>query len=374
MKKSAFAIIFSDISGKYIKNLTEQRTMASVPFGGRYRMVDFILSSLVNSNIMNIGVITKQNYFSLMDHLGSGADWDLARKNDGLMILPPMSISGASIYNNKIEALANVINHIKYSDSDNIILTNCNEVINIDFSDLISFHESRDSDITVVYKSLEISLSPDIDPDSAVVMELDEEKVKKIKIKPGSKGMQNMSLDIMVFKRDLLVELITSAISDSKQSFERDILQAAVTKYNVCGYKFEGFSKRIEDMESFFGANMSLLSKEATDELFNKERPVYTKVGDDFPATYGLESKVSNAVVGDGSLIEGEVVNSIIFRGVKVAAGAKVKNSILMQNTTVEKGATLEYVVTDKNVVITVDKALKGDATYPLFIEKGKII
>ncbi len=374
MKKSAFAIIFSDISGKYIKNLTEQRTMASVPFGGRYRMVDFILSSLVNSNIMKIGVITKQNYFSLMDHLGSGADWDLARKNDGLLILPPMSISGASMYNNKIEALANVINHIKYSDSDNIILTNCNEVINIDFTDLLNLHESCESDITVAYKSLEISLSSDIDPDNAVVFEIDDCKVQKVKINPGCSGEQNLSLDIMVFKREILLELITDAISESKQSFEQDILQAAVSKYKVCGYEFKGFSKRIEDMETFFGANMSLLSKEATDELFNKERPVYTKVGDDFPATYGLESKVSNTIVGDGSLIEGEVVNSIIFRGVKVAAGASVKNSVLMQNTTVEKGVALDYVVTDKNVVITADKSLKGDATYPLFIEKGKII
>ena len=372
--EKVLALIFSDLHERSLKQLTERRTLASVPFGGRYRMIDFTLSNIVNSGITEVGVITKQNYHSLMDHLGSGSEWDLARKREGLFILPPMSHAPGGVYNTRIEALDNVTPFIEGSKADYILLADSSTVYNMDYRPLIEAHGDRGADISIVYTQKSMQELP-VDANDVVSLTMNPQgRVSKIAVAPAKKGVYNVSMGVVLMAKELLLDLIQRAKSESLHSFDRDILQGNVKKRMIFGFAFEGFSRHIDGMKSFFEANMDLLDHANRKALFLRERPIYTKTRDEFPATYGLGSRASNSFIADGALIEGHVENSIIFRGVRIGKNAVVKNCIIMQGCTVSDGCSLGYVVTDKNVHIGEGRTLQGYESYPVFIEKGSII
>lgn len=364
-------IIYSNKYDECLSEITGLRTMGSVPFAGRYRLIDFALSNMVNSGIEKVGVITKSNYQSLMDHLGTGKPWDLSRKTEGMFILPPFSsASNLGDYTNRVEMLRGVMGFISRSTEEYVLLSDCNEVMNIDIDELMDFHTDNNADISIVYQH---GALPKLDN----IMELqmhDNGRITQVALSPNTTGEVNYSLNMILMKRSLLQRLINEAVSLNHESFERDIIQGNVGKLRIFGFAAKGFTRTIDSLVSYFKVSMDLLEPQNCAQLFDPDRPVYTKVRDDMPAIYGLGSKVKNSLIADGCIIDGEVENSILFRGVRVEKGAVVKNSILMQGSFVASGSTLNYTIADKSVAITPNKTLSGAENYPVFVGKGIVI
>lgn len=370
----ALSIIFPNSYDGLVPELVADRLMASIPFAGRYRMIDFVLSSMVNSGIDNVSVIVRQNYHSLMDHLGSGREWDLTRKNGGLNIVPPFAQKNVKVYSGRVEALASVLNFLKRQKEKYVIMSDANIAVNFDFAAFLDTHIKSGADVTVAYTEQEIPqslLETDMDFSAYYyTLELENGRVNNIKINSKASGVQNFSMNIYAIERELLIDQIRQATVRGYIFYERDILSPHLVTLNVQGYKYEGYYARVSGMNSYFQENMKMLEDENVDALFAS--PVYTKIRDDNPTRYIPGSKVKNVMAADGCVIEGEVENSVLFRGVKIGKGAKVKNCVLMQDTVVEAGADIEYVISDKNVVVTEGKQLKGTDTFQVFIEKGK--
>ena len=364
-------IIYSNMYDECLSEITALRTMGSVPFAGRYRLIDFALSNMVNSGIEKVGVITKSNYQSLMDHLGTGKPWDLSRKTEGMFILPPFSSAGnRGNYINRVEMLRGITGFIGRSNEDYILFSDCNSVLNIDVDELMDFHTDNNADISIVYKH---GVQPQLD--NTMTLRLgDDGRVEQIAVSPNALGEVDYSLNMILMKRSLLQRLVREALSMNQESFERDILQRNTEKLRIFGFEAKGFARTIDSMVSYFRISMELLNPDNCAELFNADRPVYTKVRDDMPAIYGLGSTVKNSLIANGCIIDGEVENSILFRGVRVEKGAVVRNSILMQGSFVASGASLNYTITDKSVAVTPNQTLSGDENYPVCGGKGIVI
>ena len=373
----ALGIIFPNSYDSLVPELASIRLMASIPFAGRYRMVDFILSSMVNCGIDNVSIIVRNNYRSLMDHLGSGREWDLARKNGGLNIVPPFAEKTVKVYNGRVEALASILTYLNRQKEKYVIMADTNLAVNFDFNALIDAHISSDADVTVAYAQEEIPeglrTTPTINQDMYYTVTLEDGRVKKIHINSKESGLQNCSMNIYVMDKELLINQIETAFVRGYAYFERDILVSQLGKLNIRAFKYEGYIARISDMKSYFHENMKLLDDANLDALFSSN-PIYTKIRDDNPTRYIEGAKAKNIMAADGCVIEGEVENSILFRGVKIAKGAKVKNCVLMQDTVVEANADIEYIITDKNVVISSGKDLKGSDTFPVYIAKHQTV
>ena len=369
----ALGIIFPNSRDGVVPELVGERLMASIPFAGRYRMIDFILSSMVNSGIGNVSIIVRKNYHSLMDHLGSGREWDLTRKNGGLNIVPPFAEKTIKVYNGRLEALASILDFLRDQKEKYVVMSDADIAVNFDFSAMIDAHVKSGADVTMA--------SPKEKLPEAVLAErqestefyytltLDEGRVTGMEINAKEVDETNFSMGIYVVERELLIKQITYAYTHGFVNFERDILMNQLDKLNVQAYCYEGYIARITGMKGYFDENMRLLEEENLDALFSPS-PIYTKIRDDNPTRYITGAKVENIMAADGCVIEGEVENSVLFRGVKVAKGAKVKNCVLMQDTVVEEGANIEYIVSDKNVTITAGKEVKGTDTFPVYVAK----
>ncbi|MDR0947167.1 MAG: glucose-1-phosphate adenylyltransferase subunit GlgD [Ruminococcus sp.] len=367
--KKVLGLIFSNLHDENISDLTENRTMGSVLFGARYRLIDFPLSSMVNSGIEEVGVITKSNYQSLLDHLGNGREWDLSRKNGGLHLLPPFSHSSSGMYRGRLEALYGVWDFIKTSEAEYVLFSDCDVIANMDYAEIIEEHIQSKADITCVYGKENVSADMCQGTDSFGINA--DGRIVDVLIKPHITGETNVSLNTYVMKKDFLKMIVDDSMSRSDKDFERSVLQARCADYLIMGYCFDGYFSRICSKQSYMRANFDLLKSENRHRLFPDGRPIYTKIRDNPPAKYAIGAKVKNSLIGDGCIVDGEVTDSILFRGAKVAAGAVVKNCIIMQDTIIEKGSTLQNVITDKNVKITAGHLLTGSEKYPLFIGKG---
>ena len=374
---NALGIIFPNSYDNLVPELVTERLMASIPFASRYRMVDFILSSMVNCGIGNVSIIVRKNYHSLMDHLGSGREWDLTRKNGGLNIVPPFAEKGVAVYNGRVEALASIIAFLKSQKEKYVVMSDANIAVNFDFKALIDAHIESDADVTVAYKEEPIPAgmmeSPTVSKDLYYTLGIEDGRVKKIYINSKEPGVQNLSMNIYVIDREFLIDQISTAFVRGYVYFERDILAPQISELNVQAFKFDGYVARISDMKSYFDENMKLLDDENLDGLF-AGNSIYTKIRDDNPTRYINGASAKNIMAADGCVIEGEVEDSILFRGVKIAKGAKVKNCVLMQGTVIEAGADIEYVITDKNVTITADKELKGTDSFPVYVAKHQVV
>lgn len=371
--KDVTGVIFSSIRSATVQELTTHRCMGSIPVGGRYRLVDFLLSCFTHANIQDVGVVTQSNYQSLMDHLGNGKEWDLARKRGGLIILPPYGRTGTSgIYRGKIDAFAGIMEYLESTDAEYILAADCDFMANIDYDDFYRSHIESGADISLIYKRAPL---PAVEDSNVTTLQVDPQgRVIDVRINPGLGGEQNIYINVMMISRELLERIVSDYTSRNLFSFSRDVLQAGANRYHIHGYEFEGYVGRFDDLKTYYRTNLDLLKREVRQELFPPERPIYTKVRDEAPVRFGLSSQVGNSLLADGCIVEGEVENSLLFRGVKVGKGAKVKNCILMQDTVVGAGCDLEYVISDKNVTIMDNRVLVGFETYPVFVAKGAIV
>ncbi len=366
---NVLGLVFANMHDMTVGDLTKNRTMGSVLFGGRYRLIDFPLSNMVNSGINSVGVITKDNYQSLLDHLGSAREWDLARKKGGLYILPPFGNAGALLYTGRIEALYGAMSFIKHSMCEYVIMSDCDVVTNIDYKPIVEAHVESGADITVVahtgqYTNEDIKVS-------TVLNKNEDGKVTSVLIRPDMSGSCTTSLNVFVMKKDFLVELVSDLIARGQVSFETDVLQAKCGELNIMAYEYSNYFSKITSVNSYYKANMELLDPKNAAQVYLPKRPIYTKVSDNAPAKYDLDCNVKNSLIADGCIIEGEVENSVIFRGVKVGKNTKVKNCILMQSTTVGDNAECNYLITDKNVTIGDGRILTSSPEYPMYVGKG---
>lgn len=366
---NVLGLIFANMHDSTISDLTKLRTMGSVPFGARYRLIDFTLSNMVNSGINTVGVITKANYQSLIDHIGSGAEWDLSRKNGGLHILPPYGHINGGLYRGRMEALAGVLDFIRYSDAEYVLISDTDVIANIDLKKVVENHEETGADITVIYAKTVCDAARA--RTKTILSVNDTGKIYDILVRPEISGEHNVSLNMFIMKKDFLQQLIIDKAGKNLYSFEVDVLQHMLGELNIYGYKFEGYNAQIDSIKTYFASNMELMNPHVRKELFTSDDPIYTKVRDEAPAKYGLDSECKNSIIADGCIIEGKVENSVLFRGVKVGKNAVVKNCILMQDTVVGEKCEMNYVITDKDVMIGNYRSIGGTEAYPIFVGKG---
>ncbi len=367
-------IILTEDKETQLGVLTEKRAISAMPMAGRYRLIDFILSCMVNSGIRNVGVATQFNYSSLMDHLGSGKDWDLSRKNSGLYILPPyLGRENTGKADGDIDVLYGIGSFIRRTRPDYIVLSKGNTMYNTTFNEALAFHKQNHADITILY-NCETQASSETLARYTLLDVDDSGRVTDImKNHPHPKG-NKVSMDAYICERSFLINTIENCIAHGEHDWVMDVLVKNVNRLKIYGYQFDGYVGRVDTIDSYYQNNMNFLKPEIRRELFSSTAKIYTKVKDQVPTHYGDHAKVVDSMVADGCMIDGTVENSVIFRGVHIGRGATVKNSIVMQNSVIQENCFVENVVLDKEVTLLAGKTVMGQPNYPFVIAKGNVI
>ena len=362
-------LIFANSNEKHLPELTAYRTTGSIPFGGKYRMIDFPLSNMSNSGVNNVGIVAKSNFMSLMDHVGSGSAWDLARRRSALSILPPY---GEHSFATLVETLFNLHGYIEHGEEDYVLIAPSDCVHNMDYGKLFRFAEKNHSDITFVYVKRAVK---EITDDFRCILETDETgKVGKIMASPVDDSVCNLNIGVLLMKKTVLMALIRQAMSESKYSFVRDVLQKSLDRHRVYAYEFDGYCEIIGSVKEYYDANMKIMDRDIRYKLFDYRRPIYTKVRDDAPSRYGLNCSVKDSLIAQGCVINGIVENSIISKGVYIGHNAVIKNCIIMQDSVIGDKAEMINLVIDKDVNVSRGSKLQGTKNYPMYIAKKSIV
>lgn len=367
MHKKCMGIINLDENEDRIKQLTRDRPLASIPLAGRYRIIDFILSSMTNAGIENVGIFTRMQSRSLMDHLGNGRPWDLDRKIGGLRVF---NFTGLEPSIDDIYIFANNIDYLYRCSQEYVIFASSYMICNIDFREAMEYHTDSGNDITVIYKRVD-------DADGhyllAETLGIDRHgRVVSVGRNIGDSKDASICMEMYIMKRDLLIDIIRGCITTGKFRKVKNAIYNSLEEYRVGAFEYKGYLRCINSLESYYKTSMELLDHNIYRLLFLSNRPIFTKTGDEVPARYLKGSSVKNSIIGNGSLIEGSVENSIIFRKVHVGKGAAIKNSIILQGSIIGEGSKLTNIITDKYTEIAPDKELKGDEEIPLVVEKRR--
>lgn len=366
-------IVFSNVYDDSFGELTKRRTVASLPFGGRYRQIDFVLSSLSNSGIYQIGIIAKYNYRSLMDHLGSCAEWDLNRKNEGAVLLPPFASGNTGVYRGKLEALHSAVGFIKNAAYDHVLLSDSAVLCNVDYRPIIRRHIESGADIT----ALGVKSSGHAADGTLLMYPDDAGNVSAVEIGSNVREGAYEGLGTFVISRPLLAGTVEEAHARGHLHFEREFIQRRFNEgtLSLRLEPFDGAVLRNTDTASYFKNSMRLLDdKTLRDGLFDPARPIYTKVRDECPSFYSDTSAIDRCLVADGCILRGHVEHSVLFRSVTVEKNANVKNSIIMQGTKIGRGTYLDCVILDKNVTVSDGMVLRGTPMHPVLIPKGETV
>lgn len=367
--KDLHGILFAYESDPRLRELTQHRNNSSIPYGGRYRVIDFMLSNMVNAGVTDVGLIVHDSYQSLLDHIGSGKDWDLSRKRGGLRILPPFGYAdrkGHSEYKGRMDALAGVKSYLQKIRQDYVVLAGGDMVINIPLEDVFEAHKKSGADITAV-----CSHKHSGDPEGCIYLTMgDNGLVSDVAVRPQH-AMGCECLDIFILSKTLLISLVDHCAAHNVMGLGEGMLQALAPILKIAPYFFDGFVARTQSVSGYYRNNMDLLDADVAQDLFRPDRPIRTKDQSNPSTYYGEEASGRNSLIADGCFIEGQVENSILFRGVHVKKGARVSGCILMQGTVVEENAILQNVITDKNVSIGRDRLLIGHESYPIAVEKN---
>lgn len=369
---NALGIVFSNIHDANIPELTQERTIGSIPFCGRYRLIDFALSSIVYSNIKKVGVITKSNYQSLLDHVGSGKDWDLALRQGGLNIIPPFGLKENSLYTTRLEALRGALNFLSRSTEEYVVMTDCDAVYTVDYNDVLKAHLENNADVTLLY--IKKNISEIGSALNTIYLGLNEEKrVNELYFDLKEDKIANYYTNICLIRRSLLISLVRDGLSHNFTHFGKEVLYKNKDNLRIFGYELPNHFVPITSFQKYYKVSMDLLDRKFRDDVF-RTVDVLTKVKDSVPTKYGKDVVVKNSLIADGCTIEGDVENSIIFRGVHISKGACVKNSIIMQGSFIGEKASLNCMVIDKNAVIKNKLVLSGCESHPFYIAKNSII
>ena len=376
MKNDVMGIVYTSKDDLNLRELTSQRAVAAIPVAGRYRIIDFVLSSMVNSGIHNVGIIAQRNYQSLMDHLGSGKDWDLHTRNNGLFFLPPFTTrDNNGEYNGLLDALRSNFDYLRRSKQDYVVLTGSDYIMNTSFEPMIDQHIKSRADITMMYTKAtpEITEFSSSSKNNHVYMGVDRDRnVTNLEINPNAASYDNLFLSVMMVKRTLLIYLVDQALSRGSHDMYADVILPAIQagSLKIMGYEEKSYYRRVETIRGYFNLSLDLLKPEVREALFGKN-PVFTKTRDSVPTIYRSGAKVTHSLVADGCVIDGEVENCVLFRGVRVGKGSKLKNCVIMQDSYIEEDVELENVIFDKEVTIRSHGRLIGQSQYPIVIGKN---
>ena len=353
--------------------LTDKRTVASIPFGGRYRQVDFALSNLACAGVRNIGIIARQNYQSLIHHIGDGEEWGLELEEGGLEYLTPYAQTAVGSYRGKLESLMNAMDFLEYGDEDELVIMTDSAILsNIDLRAVVNAHLASGKDITVVAKAGICDGEKKID----LAVKVADGEIKDMAVDYVASSEYFASIDIFVLSKKFLIQSVKFLIARDKFHMDRDLVMGGWNRGHVSVnvYPFEGIAMFNESVEEYFANSLSLTKKDVRADLFGGAHPVYTKVRDRVPTYYGEGSEIENCLISDGCMLEGEAEDSILFREVSLGKDAEVENCIIMNNTIIGEGAELKYVILDKDVTVTPGAKLIGTKKNPIIVKRGETV
>lgn len=352
--------------------LTEKRTMASLPFGGRYRQVDFHLSNLTAAGIDHVGIVSRSNYQSMMNHVGSGEEWGLELEDGGLEFLTPYALGNDDRYRGKLENLNAVLDFLRFSEDDYVVLTDSSILTNLDVKDIIESHKASGKDITIVVKPGVANGKKVLD----LAIKMENDQITDMVVSYAAEEGYLASMDIFVVGREWLIRKVTECVAHDKYHMDRDLVlgqwNEGTISINV--YKHEGVALYNESTAEYFANSMALLDKDVREGIFHAHHPIFTKVRDRVPTYYGDRCQVENSLLADGCILEGSVKHSVLFRDVVVEEGAEVESCVLMNNATIGKSAQLQYVILDKDVTISAGTKLIGTPSAPIIIKRGETV
>ena len=360
-------IIFSYEKRNNLRELGEIRSAASIPFGGRYRVVDFALSNLVNAGVTDVGVVLNGRYQSMLDHLGTGKVWDLSRKRGGLRVLPPFNYQkdwGVMPFRGKIEALAGVRTYLDTIRQDYVALMDGDLVVNLPLADIFEEHVKSGADVTVVCGNDSFATE-----DGTYFEKNSEGRITEVLYNLHTpRGYRG--LEVYILSTQLLKDLVDECAAKDQFSWRKE-LQTRKDSLYLRSYIWSGFAAQIRSVQEYYDRSMQLLNPAIRAELFCPARPIRAKGADKSSTYLGPEGKCVNSLVAEGCRIEGTVENSILFPGVVVEAGAVVRNCVLFKETVVRRDAQLSYIIAAKDVEVLANRTLMGHATYPIVLAKG---
>ena len=374
MAISCAGIIFSSLNNNNLSRLTGDRTVSAIPFACRYRLVDFCLSNLVNANISNINIVANYNYRSLTEHIGSGKDWDLARRSGGINIFSPLKTAYASnitLFSTHMEALISMKEYIEEIKEEYVVLMDSDNILNINIADLLAEHTRTGAKITVVTHNVPKNYTSKM---PRIMLSSIAGKVSDIAfLSQYNQSHPELSLGIFVMNTNYLRKLIEEAQGHNLHSFSGLLMKNYRTQ-NYRTYNYKGYVASVSSFLDYYKCSIELATNEEARAslLYKKEAPIFTKVHNSAPVVYKSSAKVENSMIADDCVIEGTVINSVLFRGVHVAKGAVVKNSVLFRGTYVGKGATLNCIVSDKDVHVSDGVTLSGNHNMPFYVQKGR--
>ncbi|WP_416151542.1 glucose-1-phosphate adenylyltransferase subunit GlgD [Salipaludibacillus sp. HK11] len=369
MMNSLMGLINLEHEYDFLEELTYFRCGAAAPFAGRYRLIDFTLSNMVNSGVEEVAIFTNHKYRSLMDHIGTGADWELARRHGGLFILPPDWNDPTDISRGDLRHFHNNRDYFNRSKANHVIISGSQFISNNTYKKSFEHHINRDADVTCV--STHVS---EFNPEHTSQLRIEHDEDGWINNFTNDQQNPNIFTGIYIIKKDVLLSLVDECIAYHKDHFFFDGIKANLSKLNVQYCQYEGYSAFINSVESFFRHNMNLLNPDNYKSLFFKNEFVQTKISNEPPAKHRNGANVTGSMLANGAVIDGEVSGSVIFRGVKVSQRAKIKNSIIMQRCTIEEDVYLENVILDKDVHVTAGQTLIGSIEKPFVVAKRKTI
>ncbi len=370
MLENCIGIINASTNEKDFGSLCKNRPVYMLPFGGRYRIIDFMLSNMVNNGIRTAAVYTGEKVRSAMDHIGNGKPWELNRRINGLYIFPPQYGSERSqkgdIY--QYYLTEDFLSNIK---EENIYLVNQNMIGKFDLIDAYKCFIETDADITLIYKKQK-NKDQYINSDKLI---LDKNKnVTNIGLNLGTEDVFNLYTGTAFIKKDVFIKIIKEAMEIGEDIYFRKALLRNKEKYKMNSYEFKGHVEDIKDVKTYYKANMNLLDTNIFYELFFERGAIFTKSKDEPSSLYTDDSRVENSLVANGCIIEGSVENSIIFRGVEIEKGAIVKNSIIMQKSRIGHDAVIVNSILDKYSEIGEDVNIVGTKSNPYIVGKNVII
>ena len=369
---NAMGIIFANDGT--IGALTEKRTMASLPFGGRYRQVDFALSNLSAAGVRHVGIITRHNYQSLMNHIGSGEEWGLEMEEGGLEFLTPYAMSRTDNYRGKLESLYSAMDFLDHGDEDEYVFMIDSAILsNIDLDSVLDSHIASGCDVTVVTKEGVANGAKQLD----LALKLDDAgKIVDMAVDYVAPADYLASMDIFVLSKKWLARQVKEHIAHNLYHMDRDLVLGQWQKGNidVNVYQFKGTAMYNESVEEYFRNSLALIDKTTRHDLFHYNHPVYTKVRDRVPSFYGENCEVERCIVADGCMLGGKASDSVLFRNVTLYPGAQVENCLIMNDTTIGEGAQLNYVILDKDVQVRPGAKLCGTPNNPIIIRRGEIV
>lgn len=370
--KSILGIIAPSYDDTNFGGLTKARSAPMLPFGCRYRLIDFALSNMTNYGIRTVGVYPEVKIRSYMDHLGMGAPWNLNRRFQGLFLFPP-TVSQDKI--NKFGELVEFYSTLDFYENvreDYIYYTQAEVLMKLNIDDLYKQCLESDCDVMFIYAPIKDESLSFLDKKQVI---LDENgNLKNISYYFGSSPEFNLYLGSFLIKKEVFYSLIRRGLELGEVSTMEDIILHYCDRLNIGVYCYDGVFELIDSAKRLYDANMRLLDEEYFDQIFNHGGKIYTKTKDEPATYYSPESKVKDSLFANGCMISGEVENSIIFRGVTIEPGAIVRNSIVMQKTTIKKDAVVINSILDKNVFVGVGQRLIGNQAQPYVIDKNRVV